>query len=258
MHAPHPAPRTSGRRIALLIDADNVTHAMIGEVVGHLAPHGAIHVRRAYGDWSCDRLKPWKDVLHAFAIEPVQQFSYTSGKNASDMALVIDAMELLFTRSLDALAIVSSDADFTPLVMRLKANGLDVHGYGERKTPGPFVAACTTFHVLGGAKAVPPPHNAPPEPATRVIEPAADVALIASLRRVVKETARGDGWAPMTMAGQVAKKTTIDPRRYGAKNYAALFARAGAFEIVKTEGGIAYVGDRGDPRRASRPVIPGS
>lgn len=253
MHAPHPAPRSSGRRIALLIDADNVTHAVIGEVVAHLSAHGSIHVRRAYGDWSCGRSKPWKEVLHAFAIEPVQQFAYTSGKNASDIALVIDAMELLFTHSLDAFAIVSSDADFTPLAMRLAADGRDVHGYGERKTPAPFVAACTTFHVLGAAKAAPPPREATPAPVARVIEAAADVDLIASLRRVVKATARDDGWAPMAEAGQAARKTTIDPRRYGARNYASLFARAGAFEIVKTESGIAYVGDRGDPSRASRP-----
>ena len=139
---------TSDRRIALLIDADNVSHGKIAAILAELAKYGTANIRRAYGDWGSASLKGWKDKLHDFAIRPIQQFSYSTGKNATDIALVIDAMELLYTQKLDAFCLASSDADFTPLVMQLKANGHDVYGFGERKTPTPFVNACTTFLYL--------------------------------------------------------------------------------------------------------------
>ena len=141
------------RRIALLIDADNVSHAAISTIVAELSKYGTANIRRAYGDWTNALLKGWKDKLHEFAIRPIQQFSYSTGKNATDIALVIDAMELLYTQDLDAFCLVSSDADFTPLVMQLKANGAEVYGFGERKTPEPFANACTTFLFLDEPKA---------------------------------------------------------------------------------------------------------
>src|SRR6476646_4871084 len=136
------------RRIALLIDADNVSHSKIAAILAELTKYGTPNIRRAYGDWGASGLKGWKDKLHTHAIRPIQQFSYSAGKNATDIALVIDAMELLYTQKLDAFCIASSDADFTPLIMQLKANGHDVYGFGERKTPDPFVNACTTFLYL--------------------------------------------------------------------------------------------------------------
>src|SRR6478736_7694237 len=146
---PPPSPPPD-RRIALLIDADNVSHTKIAAILAELSRYGTANIRRAYGDWASAGLKGWKDKLHAFAIRPIQQFSYSTGKNATDIALVIDAMELLYTQKPDAYCIASSDADFTPLVMQLKANGHDVFGFGERKTPEPFVNACTTFLYLDG------------------------------------------------------------------------------------------------------------
>jgi uncharacterized protein (TIGR00288 family) len=143
-----PETSMSNRRIALLVDADNITQAKIGAIVAELSSYGVANIRRAYGDWTSGNLKGWKEKLHLFAIRPMQQFSYSAGKNATDMALVIDAMELLYTQELDGFCIVSSDADFTPLVMQLRANGRDVYGFGERKTPEPFVNACTTFLYL--------------------------------------------------------------------------------------------------------------
>ncbi|RYD73287.1 MAG: NYN domain-containing protein, partial [Verrucomicrobiaceae bacterium] len=148
MNPDQPSNPTPNRRIALLIDADNVSHAKIATILAELSRYGTANIRRAYGDWASAGLKGWKDKLHAFAIRPIQQFSYSAGKNATDIALVIDAMELLYTQKLDAFCIASSDADFTPLVMQLKANGHDVYGFGERKTPEPFVNACTTFLYL--------------------------------------------------------------------------------------------------------------
>lgn len=132
----------------MLIDADNVSNSKIAAILAELSRYGTANIRRAYGDWTSAGLKGWKDKLHDFAIRPIQQFCYSNGKNATDIALVIDAMELLYTQELDGFCIASSDADFTPLVMQLRANGHDVYGFGERKTPKPFVNACTTFLYL--------------------------------------------------------------------------------------------------------------
>jgi hypothetical protein len=147
----------------LLIDADNVSHGKIAAMLAELSKYGVANIRRAYGDWASPGLKGWTARLHEHAIRPIQQFSYSRGKNATDMALVIDAMELLYTQKPDAFCIASSDADFTPLVMQLRANGHEVYGFGERKTPEPFVNACSTFLYLDslGEEAPPPPVRGP-------------------------------------------------------------------------------------------------
>lgn len=152
------------RKIALLIDADNVSHNKIGAMLAELSKYGTANIRRAYGNWASDGLKGWKDKLHDFAIRPIQQFNYSTGKNATDIALVIDAMELLYTQKLDAFCLASSDADFTPLVMQLRANGHEVYGFGERKTPSPFVNACTAFLYLDSLEG----EGAPASNATRI------------------------------------------------------------------------------------------
>jgi len=147
----NPSPSTggaNGRHIALLIDADNVSHSKIAGILSELSKYGTPNVRRAYGDWASKQLAGWASKLHQYAIRPIQQFAHSKGKNASDISLVIDAMELHYTQRLDGFAIASSDADFTPLVMHLRAAGHEVYGFGERKTPEPFVNACTTFLYL--------------------------------------------------------------------------------------------------------------
>ena len=136
------------KRIALLIDADNAPAGKIDVILAEVARHGVANVRRAYGNWKSSNLKQWEAVLHEYAIRPIQQFAYSSGKNASVMAMVVDAMDLLYARNLDGFAIVSSDADFTPLVMRLLTDGVKVYGFGEQKTPKPFVNACSTFTYI--------------------------------------------------------------------------------------------------------------
>lgn len=141
-------------RIALLIDADNSPASKIDVILAELAKIGVTNIRRAYGNWKKDGLKGWEAVLHEYAIRPVQQFDYSKGKNATDMVMVIDAMDLLYTDRPEAFGIVSSDADFTPLVMHLKAKGASVFGFGAKKTPLPFVNACSRFlylETLGGA-----------------------------------------------------------------------------------------------------------
>ena len=135
-------------RIALLIDADNSPASKIDVILAELAKIGVSNIRRAYGNWKKDGLKGWEAVLHEYAIRPIQQFDYSKGKNATDMGMVIDAMDLLYTDRPEAFGIVSSDSDFTPLVMHLKAKGAQVFGFGAKKTPMPFVNACSRFLYL--------------------------------------------------------------------------------------------------------------
>jgi uncharacterized protein (TIGR00288 family) len=280
MESDQPASSPPSRRIALLIDADNVSHAKVAAILAELAKYGTANIRRAYGDWGSAGLKGWKNKLHEFAIRPIQQFSYSMGKNATDIALVIDAMELLYTQKLDAFCIASSDADFTPLIMQLKANGHDVYGFGERKTPLPFVNACTTFLYLdslddvdtslkndeaplkkastskskakAGAKT-----GAKAETASPVAGPKSlsqDATLVTILRGAVEASAREDGWAAMSAAGSAAKRQApIDPRNYGVKNFPGLFEATGLFEIFKAESGQSYVADKRNAERTPRP-----
>src|SRR5260370_19308566 len=132
-------------RLAVLIDADNAQPAITEGLLAEVAKYGTAHVKRAYGDWTGASLKGWKDHLLAQSIQPIQQFAYTRGKNATDAAMVIDAMDLLYSGRFDGFCIVSSDSDFTRLAARLRESGLTVYGFGERKTPKPFVAACDKF-----------------------------------------------------------------------------------------------------------------
>ncbi|MGL5865985.1 MAG: NYN domain-containing protein [Dermatophilaceae bacterium] len=135
-------------QIALLIDADNATASRIDVILGELSSLGETNIRRAYGNWTKSGLKSWQEVLHENAIRPVQEFDKSKNKNASDIALAVDAVDILHTQHPDAFAIVSSDADFTPLVMRLREYGARVYGFGDAKTPEPFQSACTRFLVL--------------------------------------------------------------------------------------------------------------
>ena len=153
-------------QIALLIDADNATASRIDVILGELSRLGETNVRRAYGNWTKTGLKSWQEVLHENAIRPVQQFDPSKGKNASDIALAVDAVEILHTQRPDAFALVSSDADFTPLVMHLREHGAHVYGFGDAKTPAPFQSACTRFLVLNRLSSPSGQADAGPEPAT--------------------------------------------------------------------------------------------
>jgi NYN domain len=135
-------------KLAVLIDADNASPAVVEELLAEIAKYGTAHVKRAYGDWTGTSLRGWKEHLLAQSIQPIQQFSYTAGKNATDAAMVIDAMDLLYSGRLDGFCLVSSDSDFTRLAARIRESGLTVYGFGERKTPKPFVAACDKFTYL--------------------------------------------------------------------------------------------------------------
>jgi uncharacterized protein (TIGR00288 family) len=260
------------RRIALLIDADNISHANIGLILAELSKYGTVNIRRAYGNWASPSMKGWTEKLHEFAIRPIQQFSYSAGKNATDIALVIDAMELLFTQKLDAFCIASSDADFTPLAMQLRANGHDVYGFGGRKTPEPFVNSCTTFlyvNGLGGSSVDEPPAtikgkttaDSKAKTAAKASESPAtpkplsnDTKLISILRSAVEAAARDDGWANLAHAVSLAKRQSpIDPRNYNAKNFPKLFEATKLFEIKNADGGAIYVADKRNKDRTPEP-----
>jgi uncharacterized protein (TIGR00288 family) len=253
---------TQDGSIALLIDADNSPAGKIEEVLGELAKYGVINIRRAYGNWKSPHLKGWEAVLHEYAIQPMQQFDYSKGKNASDMAMVIDAMDLLYSKHLEGVALVSSDADFTPLVLRLRANGLKVFGFGEEKTPMPFVNACSHFLYLenlgcqepavlsekeAGAEAAKPQGAAAAKPAPAKKsgkELKGDARLVSLLRNSVAAAADDEGWAHMGAVGQhISKQASFDSRNYGYAKLRDLFSAIGLFDLQTREKGL-YVRDR--------------
>jgi uncharacterized LabA/DUF88 family protein len=234
-------------RIALLIDADNVSARRIDLILNELSGYGETSIRRAYGNWTKPELRGWAGVLHENAIRPMQQYDYTSGKNASDMALVVDAMALLYTDRPDAYAIVSSDGDFTPLVMHLREKGAAVYGFGERKTPEPFKSACSRFLVLDQLDVDEEPttttggeaEEAESQP-VRLRVPTAelkqDAKLVTLLRRAVQGAADDDGWALVGTVGQhIANQSSFDPRNYGYAKLSKLLEACELFDM-KDEG----------------------
>lgn len=228
-------------RIALLIDADNAPAAKIEPILNELARHGVANVRRAYGNWKSSHLQKWEQVLHPNAIQPMQQFAYSTGKNASDMAMVVDAMDLLHSGRFDAFAIVSSDADFTPLVMRLRSQNMRVFGFGTQQAPKPFVNACSTFLYLDEASA---PDK---EEATVALKPMTsgqlrqDRALMNLLRGAVDSAKGDDGWSHLGPVGQhIGNRGSFDPRNYGYSNLSSLVEATDAFEI-RRQGQLVFV-----------------
>ncbi len=231
------------RRIALLIDADNAPAAKIDVILAEVARYGSANVRRAYGNWKSPNLKGWEAVLHTYAIRPVQQFAHSTGKNASDMAMVIDAMDLLYARTLDAFAVVSSDADFTPLVMRILTDGLKVYGFGERKTPDPFVNACSQFIYIEGLTA-PGAEASDVEARLAAVPPhrlREDARLVRMLRTAVEAAGGDEDWAHLAAVGaQIGNQASFDPRNYGYRKLSDLVEATELFD-VRRDGQLVLV-----------------
>jgi uncharacterized LabA/DUF88 family protein len=221
-------------RLAMLIDADNAPPAMIDGLLAEVAKYGTAHVKRAYGDWTGTSLKGWKDQLLAQSIQPIQQFAYTSGKNATDAAMVIDAMDLLYSGRFDGFCIVSSDSDFTRLAARIRESGLTVYGFGERKTPKPFVAACDKFiyveNLTYDQTATADPK---PTPRTSAAKLKGDAALVNQLRNAVEAASDDDGWAALSGVGSIITKQSpdFDSRSYGYAKLSDLLAATTLFEL---------------------------
>jgi uncharacterized LabA/DUF88 family protein len=229
-------------RLAVLIDADNASAKIASRLFEEIAKIGEASVRRIYGDFSGPRLKPWAEILAQHAIIPQQQFAYIAGKNASDIALVIDAMDLLHSGRFDGFCLVSSDSDFTRLASRIREQGVDVYGFGEQKTPESFRQACRRFIYTENlllpeapaleaetAKAVNPLH--PPS------------AAIPLLQKALSQVEGEDGWVSLGMLGQRLSSiaTDFDPRTYGYRKLSDLVRKTGAFEVIQSETGRLQV-----------------
>jgi uncharacterized LabA/DUF88 family protein len=198
---------TDATRLAVLIDSDNTTASLTTELLEEIAKYGTPTIKRAYGDWTTQHLVGWKEELLRHAIQPVQQFAYTRGKNSTDSALIIDAMDLLYAGNLEGFVIVSSDSDFTRLATRLRESGMTVYGLGRRNTPAPFVAACDRFIYLD-LLSQEPQESAP---APRV------PGLKRILSTAIRGTSKDDGWSNLGEVGSYLVKShaAFDPRDYG-------------------------------------------
>lgn len=220
---------TQNEKLAVLIDADNAQASVIQELLAEVSRYGTATIKRAYGDWTTTNLKSWKEVLHRMAIQPIQQFSYTTGKNSTDASLIIDAMDVLHTGAVDGFCLVSSDSDFTRLATRIREEGKVVYGFGERKTPEPFVAACDKFIYTEILRAKPEEHK---EAAAAV-----EVDELPKLRPMVltalDATARDDGWSSLSALGSQLTRNhpSFDPRNYGVSKLGELMRKQGYLEV---------------------------
>lgn len=210
-------------RLAVLIDADNMSAKLVKEMFDELAGYGTITVKRAYGDWSGTQLGGWREVLLANAISPQQQFAYTSGKNATDSALIIDAMDLLYANNVEAFAIVSSDSDFTSLALRLRESGKKVYGLGRKTTPSSLQNACDRFIALEVlmAEAEEPEDKAVDEKAA---QEAPSLNLQSALTKAINAMADEEGWVTVSQIGNHLTRThaSFDPRNFGHSKLTAL------------------------------------
>lgn len=202
--------------LAVLVDADNAQASVIAELLGEVARYGTATIKRAYGDWTTPNLAGWKDVLHIHAIQPIQQFRYTTGKNATDSALIIEAMDLLHGGKVDGFCLVSSDSDFTRLATRIREAGMSVYGFGEQKTPKPFVAACDKFIYTEILRKPSPGGPATVQVQTPPLKPFLSSAISAA--------AQEDGWALLAVVGALVLKSdpSFDPRNFGFKKLGEL------------------------------------
>ena len=215
------------QKIALFIDADNAPAKRFEAVLSEVAKYGVVTIRKAYGNWKSPTLKAWEELLHEYAIQPVQQYDLTKGKNASDIALVIDAMDVMYTKQIDVMCFVSSDCDFTPMVTRALAEGKVVLGFGERKTPSAFVNACSKFLFLDQEKEGDKDNYKPKNIKS-------DTKLINLLRQAIEAIEDERGWARLGPVGaHISNTASFDSRNYGFKNLSSLIKAIDLFELKR-------------------------
>lgn len=235
------------KRIALLIDCDNVSHCAIEGVLEELAKDGSVNIRHAHGDWNSPLLSGWIEKLHTNGIRPMQQFAYTKGKNATDSSMIIDAMDILYAGNVDAFALMTSDSDFTPLVIRILESGLPVYGFGENKTPKAFVDACSPFiyteNLIKGEEGE-LSSNTSNDKKTRK-ELRGDTSLVRLLRTAAEQTSEDDGWSHMSKVGlYISNNSSFSSINYGYKKLGDLIKASELFEIDIRKGGSAmYIKD---------------
>jgi uncharacterized LabA/DUF88 family protein len=228
------AVEVSQAKLAVLIDADNTQPAIIEGLLDEVAKYGVASVKRIYGDWTSTNLRQWKERLLEYAIQPIQQFAYTQGKNATDSAMIIDAMDLLYSEKLDGFCIVSSDSDFTRLAARIRESGRTVYGFGEKKTPRAFVSVCDKFiytEILRDTVEEQDEDDAKPAAKPKK-EFKVDRKLLKLLHDAVDDLAEESGWAYLGGVGQKInnRSTDFDPRNYGFRKMGDMFRAIPQFE----------------------------
>ncbi len=240
----------SDQRLAVLIDADNVPPARIKAMLEEIAKYGTPTFKRIYGDWTSSNKSAWKSVLLPYAITPIQQYSYTTGKNASDSALIIDAMDILYSGKVGGFCIVSSDSDFTRLATRLREAGMTVYGMGEKKTPLPFISACDKFIYIEILEAPVQEEKVSPDnpsktkkttdPVPIPLKPMSKVSpeLVKLVEDSINDLAGDDGWVFLGNLGVliIKKQPDFDPRNYGYKKLMPLIKSMPDFEIQERKG----------------------
>ena len=222
-------------RLAVLIDADNSRHSIIEGLLEEVATYGIASIKRIYGDWSSDTMRGWKAILLDYSLQPVQQYPYTRGKNATDMRMIIDAMDILYSDNMDGFCLVSSDSDFTPLAQRVRQDGLTVFGFGEAKTPQAFVRACDRFIYSDVLRTTDTDKADTPTPRRPAGSSAlkGDTKLVNWVRNALEDAADDTGWASLGIVGQKVANNTpdFDPRNYGYKKLGELIRAMQLFEI---------------------------
>ncbi|MGI9319567.1 MAG: NYN domain-containing protein [bacterium] len=224
-------------KLAVLIDADNTQASIVTGLLAEIADYGTASVKRIYGDWTSPGLKSWKEVLLEHSIQPIQQFAYTRGKNATDSAMIIDAMDLLYSDTFDGFCIVSSDSDFTKLASRIRDSGLFVYGFGERKTPSAFVSACDKFVYLDLISAKTDEEQAIRKQTTNELKQ--DTRLVSLLRNAVEASSDDSGWANLGPVGSnIAKHSPdFDPRDFGYAKLGELIIATKLFDVEQRQVG---------------------
>jgi uncharacterized LabA/DUF88 family protein len=248
---------TSEFRLAVLIDADNISPQNIRGMMEEIARYGNPTIKRIYGDWTRPNLGGWKNLLLNYAINPIQQFGYTTGKNATDSAMIIDAMDILYSEKADGFCLVSSDSDFTRLAMRLREAGRTVYGIGEQKTPNAFIAACDKFIFIEILEASTPEEpELPAETSGSQGTPAAKPArqttpakkkplgkigpdVISLISATIRDVGDDNGWAYLGEVGNLLlkKQPSFDPRNYGFDKLTPMIKSIGLYEIDVRETG---------------------
>jgi uncharacterized LabA/DUF88 family protein len=224
-------------KLAVLIDADNAQPSIVDDLLTEIANYGIASVKRIYGDWTLPGLKGWKEVLLQHSIQPMQQFAYTKGKNATDSAMIIDAMDLLYTDKFNGFCIVSSDSDFTKLASRIRESGLLVYGFGEQKTPSAFVSACDKFIYTEVLRAKTDESQAITKKSSSELKQ--DTKLVSLLRNAVEASSDESGWSQLgPVGGNIAKQAPdFDPRNYGYRKLGELVAAVKLFELEERQVG---------------------
>lgn len=226
------------KRIALLIDCDNISYNAIEGIINELSKYGLVNIRQAYGNWTKDNLKNWESKLLEFAIRPIQQFDYTKSKNATDILMTIDAIDMLHTKNIDAFAFATSDSDFTPVAMRVIAEGMTVYGFGEKKTPKPFMVACSKFIFTEQLMSTEKEQGESPKQQKQVSKTKLrqDTWLVNLLRNAQEQTMDDSGWSALSDVGiYIGNNSSFSPISFGYKKLSSLIKEIDLFDIRQNE-----------------------